>query len=80
MKKLLLLFFIAASVFISPIVVSKEIPQSNSLITKDVKVYITKTGDKYHKGTCRYLRQSKISIPKKEAISNGYEACKVCKP
>ena len=43
-------------------------------------VYITNTGEKYHKGSCRYLSNSKIEIDLDEAIDKGYEACKVCKP
>ncbi len=43
-------------------------------------VYITDTGEKYHRGTCRYLRYSKYSISKAEAQSLGYTACKVCRP
>jgi len=43
-------------------------------------VYVTKTGKKYHKETCRYLKYSKISISLKEAKEKQFEACKVCKP
>jgi hypothetical protein len=43
-------------------------------------VYITKTGEKYHKKDCRYLKYSKTEIKLKEAIARAYEACKVCKP
>lgn len=47
---------------------------------KDTTVYITKSGEKYHKAGCRYLSKSQIKTTKKEAIKNGYGACKVCKP
>ena len=43
-------------------------------------VYITRTGAKYHRSGCRYLRQSKIAISKSSAQSQGYTACKVCRP
>jgi len=43
-------------------------------------VYITKTGEKYHTGSCRYLSQSKIAIELKDAIDQNYEPCKVCRP
>lgn len=43
-------------------------------------VYITKTGTKYHKGSCHYLKKSKIKSTKSEAKSAGYSACSVCKP
>jgi len=43
-------------------------------------VYTTKTGEKYHKNTCRYLKDSKYKVDLKKVIELGYEACKVCKP
>jgi len=43
-------------------------------------VYVTKTGKKYHKNNCRYLRQSKIKTTLSKAQESGYSACKVCKP
>jgi hypothetical protein len=45
-----------------------------------ITVYITKSGEKYHRDGCRYLSRSKIATTLKEAISNGYGACSVCKP
>lgn len=44
------------------------------------EVFITNTGTKYHKSGCRHLKSSSIPISKKEATSQGYEPCKVCKP
>ena len=44
------------------------------------EVYITKTGEKYHTSTCRYLKESKIETTLEKALKTGYEACKVCKP
>jgi hypothetical protein len=43
-------------------------------------VYITETGEKYHKGSCRFLSKSKIEISLEDAVKNGYEPCSVCKP
>ncbi len=37
-------------------------------------VYVTRTGSKYHRRSCRYLRKSKIPMPLKEAAA-GYGAC-----
>lgn len=48
--------------------------------TKAQTVYITKTGKKYHMATCRYLSRSKIAISLKDAKSEGYTACSVCRP
>ena len=43
-------------------------------------VYTTKTGEKYHKGSCKYLKYSKKEITLKKAKSLGYTSCSVCKP
>ena len=51
--------------------------------TKDeleTTVYITKTGSKYHRGTCSYLRKSKFPISLWEAKARGYTPCSRCKP
>ncbi len=34
-------------------------------------VYITKTGEKYHKSDCRYLKHSKKEIKLKDAIARA---------
>lgn len=46
----------------------------------ETTVYITRTGAKYHRGSCHHLRQSKIKTTKSEAVSSGYGACKNCRP
>lgn len=43
-------------------------------------VYVTKTGKKYHKENCRYLKHSKYSISLEDAKKKYYTACAVCKP
>ena len=43
-------------------------------------VYITRTGEKYHRESCRYLRLSKIPVELSDEIKSSYEPCKVCKP
>jgi len=50
------------------------------LYGEDPTVYITKTGSKYHRATCSYLRSSKIPIPLSEALARGYTPCSRCKP
>lgn len=42
--------------------------------------YITKTGAKYHKGDCHYLKYSKIAVKTNEKRFSQYTPCKVCKP
>lgn len=43
-------------------------------------VFTTKTGEKFHKSSCRYLKYSKREIKLERALELGYTACKVCKP
>lgn len=59
---------------------SKQTASSSTSSSGSGTVYITNYGEKYHTGSCRYLSKSKIAISKSEAIAQGYEACKVCKP
>jgi endonuclease YncB( thermonuclease family) len=42
-------------------------------------VYVTRTGSKYHRSSCQYLRRSRIPISLKDA-RQSYEPCSVCKP
>jgi len=43
-------------------------------------VYVTRTGEKYHRSSCRYLSQSKIAIALSTAKARGYTPCSVCDP
>jgi len=43
-------------------------------------VFVTKTGKKYHRKDCHYLRYSRIPVTLREAVLEGYEPCKVCRP
>ena len=51
---------------------SEEVPRTKT-------VYITRTGAKYHRGSCRYLRYSKIPISL-EVAKQRYSPCSVCRP
>jgi endonuclease YncB( thermonuclease family) len=42
-------------------------------------VYVTRTGSKYHRSSCQYLRRSRIPVSFKEA-KQSYDPCSVCKP
>ena len=59
---------------------SIEQPSGNSEPSGGTIVYITNTGSKYHRGSCSYLRKSKIEIDKAAAIAQGYGACSRCNP
>jgi len=45
-----------------------------------VTVFKTRTGKKYHAGSCRYLKKSKITTSVLDARQSGLRACRVCKP
>ena len=47
---------------------------------EDPLVYITETGEKYHREGCCYLARSRIPIPLSTAVSIGYEPCGHCNP
>ncbi len=44
----------------------------------DEIIYVTKTGEKYHKNGCFYLRKSKIKMKLIDAISEDYTPCSRC--
>ncbi|MCZ6653912.1 MAG: phospholipase D family protein [Planctomycetota bacterium] len=46
---------------------------------KQVTVYVTKSGSKYHKGHCSYLRKSKIAMSLEDA-ARTYAPCSRCRP
>ena len=58
--------------------VQAQTPSSSQNL--DVVVYITKTGQKYHKDGCSYLSKSKIPISLSEAIAEGKTPCSRCRP
>ena len=60
--------------------ITSEENDNTSSDIKEITVYITETGEKYHKDGCKYLSKSKIPISLSEAVSEGYGACSVCKP
>ena len=51
----------------------------NATFAQAEKVYVTRTGAKYHRASCTSLRSSKIEMPLAEAAAR-YDACKICRP
>ena len=45
-----------------------------------VTVYVTDTGEKYHRSGCQYLRNSKHEIYLSQAQALGYTPCSRCHP
>lgn len=48
--------------------------------SKDLVVYISKSGKKYHLANCKTLKNSKIPIKLNLAKTKGYLPCKICNP
>ncbi len=55
-------------------------PENKEPEQKEVTVYVTRTGKKYHRAGCRYLSRSEIPISLKDAEAEGYMPCSVCHP
>lgn len=53
---------------------------SQVVTNKEQTVFVTRTGKKYHRDGCQYLRQSKRKIELSSATKKGYTPCKVCRP
>jgi len=51
-----------------------------SITTLAQTYYVTETGKKFHKKSCRFVQMGAISIEIKDAIAKEYEPCGVCKP
>lgn len=61
--------------------VEQPVPQENAAPdTAETTVYITNSGKKYHLPECRYIKNKTnvIECSISEAISMGYQPCKVC--
>ena len=60
-----------------------DVPPEDSVVEEEPEpqveiVYITDTGSKYHRGSCRHLAKSKHEISLDDAIARGYTACGTC--
>lgn len=54
-----------------------EIYEQNHPMNK-VTVYTTRTGEKYHSGSCHYLAKSKLKTTLRKAVLADYTACSAC--
>jgi hypothetical protein len=83
MKKLFLVWIAFLLFAVAPATVGPNQTLASTVQKKEKverTVYITRTGEKYHRGTCHHLRRSKFAIKLSDAIAQGYEPCKVCRP
>jgi len=56
------------------------IPTTENADKKEITVYITNSGAKYHTNGCQSLSKSKIPITLNEAKAQGYTPCSKCHP
>lgn len=61
----------------TPAPTPKPTPQPVQQQTQSETVYITRTGSRYHRAGCSYLKNS-IPISKSDAIAAGYTPCSKC--
>lgn len=54
-------------------------PAQKEPVKKSFIVYVTRTGSKYHRAGCRYLRKSSIPMSLEDA-KRRYSPCSVCNP
>lgn len=69
-------------VFGGPAALRSETSQAHQAVRADpttITVYVTKTGEKYHRDGCRYLSRSRIPMSLSEAAKR-FGPCSVCKP
>ena len=70
---------ISSRIGIQEVITSVQEPPAVNETSPAAAVYVTKTGKKYHRGSCSYLRRSKILISLEEA-KLGYSPCSRCSP
>ena len=58
----------------------KEDHPTEVLMDRDDVVFVTSSGEKYHRDGCRYLTESRIPMALSEARGRGYEPCGICNP
>ena len=60
----------------TPTTVNESLPDA-----EEIPVFITPTGDKFHRETCSSIKHSDLTETTiADAIKTGYGACKICRP
>ncbi len=78
MKKVVLSLFVSLSLLLSVQANVSNLNRDKVVQSKESVVYITRTGTKYHRDYCGYLRKSKIKTSLNDAVKRGYSACSKC--
>jgi len=78
-KRVMCALFLALALAVPPARPAQGIQQlASQEQKKECIVYVTRTGHKYHRAGCSYLRQGAIPTTRNKAIKAGYTACKRC--
>lgn len=77
-RRVLSLCLVLAALFAAAPAVQVPPQVAFAAATKECTVYVTKTGHKYHRAGCQYLKSSAIKMTRSEAIKGGYSPCKRC--
>jgi len=64
----------------TPKATPKPKPKPHTNTVSAITVYITNTGEKYHRDGCQYLSHSQIPISLTNAKNQGYTPCSRCDP
>ena len=79
MKRIARAALLAALLFIpSTVAPPSHAAPTVTLAKQDCVVYVTRSGHKYHRAGCRYLRRSSIPMSRSKAIGAGFTPCSVC--
>jgi len=79
-SRILLTVLLVIAGLLGPVPTTVINAQNAQQQTKEVTVYVTDTGKRYHRASCRYLRYSRRAMLLSDAVKDGYTPCHVCKP
>src|SRR5437867_10314011 len=72
----LVAIIVLATPFTPPVLLAQQGAETEQ--KKDCTVYVTRTGHRYHRAGCSYLRRSQIPMLRSEAIKRRLAPCKRC--
>lgn len=78
-KKNLLAAMLVGIIILSGCSSDAPVKQVDASVSDEVTVYVTDTGEKYHRADCNYLISSN-PITLSRAIKFGYTPCSRCNP
>jgi hypothetical protein len=72
----------APAVVVTPAPMAYAHPAAHYMVPMEEIVLVTKTGKVYHRAHCTVLERARVDfrMTRKQAIHDGYRACRVCRP